>query len=57
MTSSGLPDLSTATPVRDEVRIYGVFDATSCDFMEGTTAEFVGDLSVTTLPATALEPM
>jgi hypothetical protein len=45
MTSSGLPDLSSDTPILYEIRIRGAFDETSCDLIEGTTVEVVHDES------------
>lgn len=41
MTSSGLPELSSDTPILHEIRIRGAFDETSCDFSEGITPEVV----------------
>jgi len=43
MTSSGLPHLSSDTPILYEIRIRGAFDKTSCDLIEGMTLEVVHD--------------
>jgi hypothetical protein len=45
MTSSGLPDLSSDTPILYEIRLRGAFDETSCDLIEGMTLEVVQDES------------
>ncbi len=43
MTSSGLPGLSSDTPILYEIRIRGALDGTSCDLIEGMTLEVVHD--------------
>jgi hypothetical protein len=43
MTSSGLPDLSSGTPILYEIRVRGTFDETWCDLAEGMTLEVVCD--------------
>ena len=45
MTSSGLPNLSSDTPILYEIRIRGALDETSCDLIEGMTLEVAHDES------------
>jgi hypothetical protein len=43
MKSSGLPDLSSDTPILYEIRIRGTFDETWRDLIEGMASEVVRD--------------
>jgi hypothetical protein len=65
MTSSGLPDLSSATPILHKIRIRGALAEMSCDIVPGKAAPaglLAGPLAAlfslngTALSVTAVEP-